>query len=83
MVKNISFKTTTKFLGRNGTGQCTGLNLFTYPNPGDTSKEHPSITISPITSKGLAGKCHIEVPIEEVPGLINTLQETIDKYSKE
>jgi hypothetical protein len=52
---------TTSF-GRNGTMRTTGLDVtfFDFGSGEFTS-------FSPITSKGLAGKCRIEIPAESCP----------------
>jgi hypothetical protein len=61
----------TQFLGRNGSGKCVGVNvLHTADN---------SIMLEPITSRGLIGRCFIEVPDEAIDGLITLLEQVKEK----
>ena len=43
----------TRFLGRNGYGQCMGLHVAVFENV---------IEIRPITSKGQPASCYIQIP---------------------
>jgi hypothetical protein len=66
---SIEFSQRTESIGRNGMLITTGLyihkNLW---NNGET------VSISPVTSKGLVGKCSIEIPTADIPQLINELK---------
>jgi len=53
------------FLGRNGRYKCDGVNV---------SRAEETVVISPLTSRGLVGRCEIELPISEVPALVVALQ---------
>jgi hypothetical protein len=54
------------YLGRNGEGQCHGLDLTTA---GKGSRKYLSIT--PINSKGCLARCHIEIPAD--PSLLREI----------
>ncbi len=56
------------FTGRNGTGYCTGIELMLFE-----SSEMPRVMIAPITSRGAAGRCDIDIPIAKLPSLIREL----------
>jgi hypothetical protein len=64
-MKDIIFKTTSKFLGRNGEFKSTGLTI------GETFENH--VSIQPITSKGLIGKAIICIPKDSIDDLIKAL----------
>lgn len=55
--------------GRNGTGFCTGLRIFTM-----TVLSNPKIEIVPISSRGLTANCSVGVPVEDIPELIKILK---------
>lgn len=61
------------FLGRNGSGECTGLDIAsryynTFPN---------NLIVAPITSKGVVAKCYIEIPEEQAGEVAAALQEDL------
>lgn len=60
----IKFDKPTKFLGRNGMFDCTGLEIFLVEDV---------IYISPITSKGETGRAEIQIPKENVLDVINII----------
>jgi hypothetical protein len=61
----------TKFLGRNGSGWCAGLFfLFVRKNGAGV----PSVTLRPVTSRGLLARCQIEVPMSAVPEFVSALE---------
>lgn len=64
MNKNIEWKQSTNFLGRNGYFKCNGIEVF---------KDTKSILIQPITSKGNTGRCFIEIPANSIPALSKCL----------
>lgn len=74
-MNKVTFKTMTSFLGRNGMFKCTGVNVIRA----DFNNEKPYITIAPITSKEVIGKCMIRIPVENIPELIKLLQEKFDE----
>ena len=61
-------ETTTSF-GRNGTLNTTAIDV--HKNLWNAGK---TITISPITSKNLIGRCSIEIPVADIPKLIDELK---------
>lgn len=54
------------YLGRNGTGNATGLYVFNFT-------AHRNIQLQPINSKEMGARCFIDVPYESVPHLISFL----------
>ena len=71
-MKRINFNTLTQFLGRNGTGKCSGITVNVNPSL-SYDPNNKTIEIAPITSKGLTGKCYIKIPRANVQELIDTL----------
>ena len=63
MITNTQFKTKTEALGRNGMMIVTGLDVSSVEGRG-------YLSIRPITSKGLLGRCLIELPTEAIPTII-------------
>lgn len=57
-------------MGRNGVFKATGLALTKCID----SNEQSVIVIEPVTSKQVAGRCNIEIPIEDIPALIAELK---------
>ena len=51
-----------RFLGRNGSMKCHGLEIFVGPRDG-------RVVLMPITSKGVCGRCLIEVPVSALKRL--------------
>ena len=70
-IKEITYSTPQWYLGRNGTANSTGLELMllrTYP-----SGDH--VTLTPLNKKdGSPGRCQINIPTQDIPDLIKTLQ---------
>lgn len=61
------------FLGRNGYSKQSGLNVY------DSTRSRGHILeISPVTSKGIIGKCRIECPVQDLPKLIEALQNIVE-----
>jgi len=69
-MKTIKFARNTFFTGRNGMFKASGLEILPLDH-------NNSFMISPITSKGLIGRCDVEIPKEVLPELIKTLQSLI------
>jgi hypothetical protein len=59
---------TTSF-GRNGT-----LNTIAIDVSKNIWNDGKTITISPITSKNVIGKCSIEIPVADIPKFIKELK---------
>jgi hypothetical protein len=66
MAKEISFSRNTDFLGRNGTFSASGLSIG--------ASYDDSIALRPITSKGAIGRATLNIPTEDLPDVISTLQ---------
>jgi hypothetical protein len=66
MIEQIKFLRQVEFLGRNGPGQQSGIDIATY-NQGS------SVIVAPITSKGMVGRCSVEIPVESIPDVILAL----------
>ncbi len=52
------------FFGRNGTGFCTGIEVFDYDSV---------VSLTPFTSKDRLARCEIAVPVSALPELITAL----------
>jgi hypothetical protein len=63
----VKFTRQTNFTGRNGYHKCSGIELWVMNG-------QQAVNIAPLTSKGVVGRCDIEVPLEDVPALIAALQ---------
>lgn len=62
----ITFSRVVSFLGRNGTFQAKGINIGTLK---------PQIVyFEPITSKGKVARCCIEIPVEDIPKVMERLE---------
>ncbi|HNU14064.1 MAG TPA: hypothetical protein PKI55_06345 [Chitinophagaceae bacterium] len=67
MIATIKFTKETNFTGRNGYFKASGLELSGYDPNGN-------VMLTPLTSKGLAGRCDITIPVEDIPSLIKQLK---------
>lgn len=67
------FKRIVNFVGRNGYFKSSGLSITT---------DHLDnlVNIEPITSKGDVGRCRIEIPIENIPDIVTTLNNYFGTY---
>lgn len=63
----IKFTDFTTFVGRNGVGKCSGIEVSKNP-----SLEF--VVLRPLTSKNVTGNCNIVIPIENVPAFIEALK---------
>ena len=63
-------KKLTKFTGRNGYFNCSGIQLYS---------DNTAVMINPTTSKGEVGNCSIEIPIESIDEVINILKQLKNK----
>lgn len=68
MIRTVKFPRITQFTGRSGYFKCSGLELMAL-------EHNKSIMLSPLTGKGDIGRCDIEVPLEALDELIETLKE--------
>lgn len=73
---DISFcNSITTYLGRNGTGKCTGVNIL-------PSLDEKNFWIAPINSKGSVARCEILIPMDTIPEVINTLNKMYKTYQE-
>lgn len=72
----IKFDKPTEFLGRNGQFICTALDIELY----DRKKW---VVLTPITSKGMCGRAELNIPAENIPGLILKLVTAHNKLRPE
>ena len=68
--KRIEFNHLTQFLGRNGTGKCSGIFLHTST----MFDKKPVVYMQPLTSKGNTARCTMIVPVDALDDLISALQ---------
>lgn len=54
-----------RYYGRNGGGNCTGINVIGHTN---------HIALYPMNSRGFTSNCMIPIPKEEIDNLIESLQ---------
>ena len=67
----LTFNRRTKFTGRNGYFDCSGLDLLVL-------NHNQSVMIAPLTGRtGAIARCDIEVPLENIHELIKKLQEIV------
>jgi hypothetical protein len=52
------------FLGRNGIGKCTGLDIFEFEGV---------LELRPVTSKNQIGRAQLNLPVTAVPRLVKSL----------
>lgn len=64
----IKFSQTVSFTGRNGCFKSIGLDLF---------QAKQILSLAPITTKNEIGNCSIEIPISDIPALIEELQKLV------
>lgn len=67
MIATIKFSHETNFTGRNGYFKASGVEISGYNQEGN-------ILLTPLTSKGNAGRCDISVPVQDIPELIKQLK---------
>jgi hypothetical protein len=60
------------FLGRNGYGKVTGLEI--HKSNYNPNGEAGAVWFTPITSKGVVARCEFTVPMEDIPNVIETLK---------
>lgn len=57
-------KDNTTYTGRNGVGQCFGLDILITQN---------HVVLSPVNSKGQVANCEINIPLEDIMKVAKTL----------
>ena len=75
---DFSDQPTVYSLGRNGEMKTVGLVASIIDFATDPARH--SCMLSPINSKGVEGRCFIEVPLTALPELIEGLQEALANY---
>jgi len=68
------------FLGRNGVGKCTGVELRVHERP---RAADDSLDVQPLTSKGIPGTCSIEVPVAFLPAFAAALVDLHQAYLRQ
>lgn len=63
---DITFKRIVNFFGRNGYFKSSGISI-------SVDSIDTTVSLDPITSKGNIGRCRIEIPIEDIPDVVSTL----------
>jgi len=69
MDAKIKYDRNVNFIGRNGYFKASGLDIYANES---------IVILQPITSKGVTGRCSIEIPIEAVAALMNILNQAAD-----
>lgn len=72
---DIRFETITTYLGRNGTGKCIGVNIF-------SSVSEKEFWITPINSKDNLARCDILIPHDSIPHIIEKLNSMYKTYQE-
>jgi hypothetical protein len=62
----VDFGRTVLFLGRNGCFNSVGLHVVDHPT-------RECVGIFPVTSRGKLASCEIEIPVEKVPEVVESL----------
>ena len=65
MIKDIRYNSTTFYIGRNGSGKQVGLGMT---NTGET------VMMEPINSKNRLAHCAINIPLDDIPKVIENLK---------
>lgn len=60
------------FHGRNGTGKCRGIILWVNEYT-DREPDVATITIQPVTSKGIGANCSIDIPLRDADEVIRSM----------
>lgn len=69
-IRKINYTRPARYLGRNGGANSGALELMTLGNP-----DKPHLSLTPFNKKDdRPGKCFINIPIENLPELIEALQ---------
>ena len=73
MIKSVKYSRQVNFLGRNGFFKQAGLDIQAF------NCNYPTgiVILSPLTSRGNVARCQIEIPLGDVPSVIEALQKAI------
>lgn len=74
MIKQIKFKETVHFKGRNGLAKCTGIDLHSATSAAPQGPVEVVI-LFPITSKGEIASSWIDLPIDSITEFIKELNQ--------
>jgi hypothetical protein len=77
----IEWKTTTRFLGRNGWGKSSGVYVELIPQSISMNKID-TVRFIPLTSRGDLARCEAEVPREKIGELIEFLKSFSEAESR-
>ena len=83
---NVKYTRQVSYIGRNGMGKQTGLELLYIPcsvvsPPAKSngwkwkSQASSTVSLSPINSKGQVANCIIDIPVENITEVVNALLE--------
>ena len=64
-LNDVKFTSETYYIGRNGKGRQLGLGFTTGSD---------AVILKPINSRGNLANCQINIPMEDIPKVIETLQ---------
>lgn len=77
----------TTALGRNGQTKCIGIELLEielneWDDHGKLIKTLPTVEISPLNTRSGVTRCHIDIPIESIPEIVEQLEKIsqIEKF---
>lgn len=72
-IKEISYKRSVQFEGRNGVFKQAGIRLFSLP--ADSYGDQPAkVFLRPVTTKDTIGRCCVEIPLAELPRVVDALR---------
>ena len=74
MLEEIKYNENVTFVGRNGQGKCSGLEILSSTS-GDSNR--PVKIVTPLTSKGMPAHCLIEIPDDKIRELCVLLQSDV------
>lgn len=66
---NLKFSRQTNFTGRNGYFKCSGIELLITCDD--------KVMLTPLTSRGEPARCDVTVPVEDIPALIEMLNDRV------
>lgn len=67
MITVLTYLRKMTFVGRNGRGSCSGVEIV-------ASAIRDRVTLAPINGRGQRANAYIQVPVEQIPKLIELLQ---------
>jgi hypothetical protein len=78
-IDDIYFNQEAHFLGRNGQFKASGVNVDLQPG---VKCGEGVITLTPFTSKGILGRCSIEIPVEIAGELASALRKAVKETNR-